>query len=157
VRRLRDARPDLALSSDFIVGFPGESQADFAATLDFVREMTFASAFSFKYSPRPGTPGADLPAQVPEELKIARLAALQELLEAQRQTFNASLVGRTLAVLFEKKGRHAGQIAGRSPYLQPVQVEAPEALIGQVLPVEITGVGPNSLFGRLSSEETQRL
>jgi tRNA-2-methylthio-N6-dimethylallyladenosine synthase len=154
VRRLRDACPDIALSSDFIVGFPGEREGDFAATLDFVREITFASAFSFKYSPRPGTPGADLPDQVPEAVKVARLAELQDLLEAQRQNFNASLVGRTLAVLFEKKGRHAGQIAGRSPYLQPVQVAASEALIGRVLPVAITGVGPNSLFGRLSSEET---
>ncbi|MGP8233496.1 MAG: tRNA (N6-isopentenyl adenosine(37)-C2)-methylthiotransferase MiaB [Methylovirgula sp.] len=157
VRRLRDACPDIALSSDFIVGFPGESDTDFGATLDFVRETTFASAFSFKYSPRPGTPGADLPDQVPEDVKIARLAELQDLLDAQRQAFNASLVGKTLAVLFEKKGRHAGQIAGRSPYLQPVQVEAPEAMIGQILPVEITGVRTNSLFGRLAAEETKRL
>ncbi|MDR3407523.1 MAG: tRNA (N6-isopentenyl adenosine(37)-C2)-methylthiotransferase MiaB [Methylovirgula sp.] len=157
IDRLRGACPDIALSSDFIVGFPGESEADFAATLDFIREITFASAFSFKYSPRPGTPGADLPDQVPEDVKIARLAALQELLDAQRQAFNAGLVGRTLAVLFEKKGRHAGQIAGRSPYLQPVQVDAPETMIGQVLPVEITGVATNSLFGRLAAEETKRL
>jgi tRNA-2-methylthio-N6-dimethylallyladenosine synthase len=157
IGRLRAACPDIALSSDFIVGFPGESDADFAATLDFIREITFASAFSFKYSPRPGTPGADLPDQVPEQVKIARLAELQELLDTQRQAFNASLVGKTLAVLFEKKGRHAGQIAGRSPYLQPVQVEAPETMIGQVLPVEITGVTTNSLFGRLAAEETKRL
>jgi len=157
VRRLRDACPDIALSSDFIVGFPGESDADFDATLDLVREITFASAFSFKYSPRPGTPGAEMADQVPDAVKVARLAVLQELLDAQRLAFHQSLVGRTLAVLFEKNGRHAGQIAGRSPYLQPVQVEAPEALIGQILPVEITGLASNSLFGRLVPEETQRL
>ena len=157
VRRLRDACPDIALSSDFIVGFPGESDADFAATLDLVQEVTVANAFSFIYSPRPGTPGAEMDEQVPEAVKVARLAALQELLDAQRLAFNRSLVGRTLAVLFEKKGRHVGQIAGRSPYLQPVQVEAPEALIGRILPVEITGLASNSLFGRLMPEETQRL
>ena len=152
IDRLRAACPDIALSSDFIVGFPGESDADFIATLDLIREIGFASAFSFKYSPRPGTPGADRPDQVPEEVKVARLAELQALLDAQRFAFHRSLVGKTLAVLFEKQGRRAGQIAGRSPYLQPVQVEAPAALIGQVLPVEITGLGTNSLYGRLSEE-----
>jgi tRNA-2-methylthio-N6-dimethylallyladenosine synthase len=157
VRRLRAARPDIALSSDFIVGFPGESDADFAATLDFIREINFASTFSFKYSPRPGTPGADMDAQVPEDVKAARLAELQDLVEAQRRAFNQSLVGRTLAVLFEKTGRHAGQVAGRSPYLQPVQVNASDAMIGRVAPVEITGVGPNSLFGRLIPEKAERL
>jgi tRNA-2-methylthio-N6-dimethylallyladenosine synthase len=157
IRRLRGACPDIALSSDFIVGFPGETDVDFAATLDLIREITFASAFSFKYSPRPGTPGADMPNQVPEDVKVARLAGLQALLDAQRLAFNRSLVGKTLAVLFEKKGRHPGQIAGRSPYLQAVQVEAPDALIGNILPVEITGLGTNSLFGRLAPEESQRL
>jgi tRNA-2-methylthio-N6-dimethylallyladenosine synthase len=152
VRRLRATCPEIALSSDFIVGFPGESEADFTATLDFVGEITFASAFSFKYSPRPGTPGADLPDQVPEDVKATRLAQLQDLLDAQRHAFNASLVGKTLAVLFEKKGRRAGQIAGRSPYLQPVQVEASETLIGRIVPVEITGLGTNSLFGRLKPD-----
>jgi tRNA-2-methylthio-N6-dimethylallyladenosine synthase len=157
VRRLRAARPDIALSSDFIVGFPGESDADFAATLDFIREIGFASTFFFKYSPRPGTPGADMNDQVPEDVKAARLVELQDLVEAQRRTFNQSLVGKTLAVLFEKTGRHAGQIAGRSPYLQPVQVDASDTMIGRVAPVEITGVGPNSLFGHLIPKEAERL
>ncbi|HLH12767.1 MAG TPA: MiaB/RimO family radical SAM methylthiotransferase, partial [Methylovirgula sp.] len=153
IARLRAARPDIALSSDFIVGFPGESEADFEATLDLVRRIGFASAFSFKYSPRPGTPGAEMPDQVEEKVKRARLAQLQALLEEQRQAFNNSMIGKTFSVLFEKKGRHPDQIAGRSPYLQSVQVTAPDGLIGAVLPVEIVAAGSNSLFGRLCAAE----
>ena len=149
VERIRRARPDIALSSDFIVGFPGETEADFVATLELAKEVGFASTFFFKYSSRPGTPGADLADQVPEELKSERLARLQDVVEAQRRAFNAALVGRTVDVLFEKPGRHAGQIAGKSPYLQPVQVDGSEALIGQVVPVEIIECSTNSLFGRL--------
>ncbi len=152
VARIRAARPDLALSSDFIVGFPGESEADFEATLDLIRRIEFAAAFSFKYSPRPGTPAAESPDQVEEAAKRERLARLQDLVEAQRQAFNRSMVGRTVEVLFEKKGRHAGQIAGKTPYLQTVQITAPEHLIGEILAVEITGVGANSLFGRRKVE-----
>lgn len=153
---IRRARPDIALSSDFIVGFPGETEEDFAATLDLVERVGFASAFSFKYSPRPGTPGADLPAQVPDEVKSARLALLQEVLERQTQAFNQAAIGRTIDVLFEKRGRHPGQIAGKSPYLQAVQVEGEAAMIGQILPVEITGLGAHSLFGRLATDRARR-
>ena len=149
VARIRAARPDIALSSDFIVGFPGETERDFEDTLDLIRTIGFASAFSFKYSPRPGTPGADMADQVAEPIKAERLARLQVLLEAQRQDFNRATIGRTFDVLFEKKGRHPGQIAGKSPWLQAVQVDGPEALIGAARLVEITAVGPNSLFGRL--------
>jgi tRNA-2-methylthio-N6-dimethylallyladenosine synthase len=153
VTKLRFARPDIALSSDFIVGFPGETEADFEASLDLVREVGFASAFSFKYSPRPGTPGADFPDQVDAKIKRERLARLQDLLETQHQAFNRTMIGKTLAVLFEKKGRHPGQIVGRSPYLQAVQVMAPEHLLGALAPVEIVAASANSLFGRLAGFE----
>jgi len=149
VASIRAARPDIALSSDFITGFPGETDADFEATLALVEEVGFASAFSFKYSPRPGTPGADRPDQVPEDVKALRLARLQAVLEDQRQAFNRATIGRVLPVLFEKPGRHEGQIAGKSPYLQAVHVEGPNLLIGRVVPVEILEAGPNSLHGRL--------
>jgi tRNA-2-methylthio-N6-dimethylallyladenosine synthase len=147
--KIRRARPDVALSSDFIVGFPGETEADFEATLDLISEVTFASSFSFKYSPRPGTPGAELSEQVDETVKSERLHRLQALLEQQRQRFNADMVGRVTPVLFEKPGRHEGQAAGKSPYLQPVQADGGAELIGRELPVEIVRCGSNSLFGRL--------
>jgi tRNA-2-methylthio-N6-dimethylallyladenosine synthase len=153
VAAIRAARPDIALSSDFIVGFPGESEADFQATLDLVDEIDFASAFTFKYSARPGTPGADLPDQIDEEVKKARLARLQTVVETRRQAFNHCMIGRTFGVLFEKRGRHPGQIAGKSPYLQPVQVEGPDVLIGSIAEVKIVGVGPNSLFGELQNHK----
>ncbi|MCW2274160.1 tRNA-2-methylthio-N6-dimethylallyladenosine synthase [Rhodoblastus acidophilus] len=149
IEKIRRARPDLALSSDFIVGFPGEADADFKATLDLISEVGFASSFSFKYSPRPGTPGADLPDQVDEAVKTERLYRLQDLVERQRQQFNASLVGQVTPVLFEKPGRHNGQVAGKSPYLQPVQIDGSAELIGRQVPVEIVRCGSNSLFGRL--------
>jgi tRNA-2-methylthio-N6-dimethylallyladenosine synthase len=150
VARLRHARPDIALSSDFIVGFPGETDADFEATLALIREANFASTFSFKYSPRPGTPGAGRDDQIDEEVKSARLHMLQELVESQRSAFNAATVGKRFGVLFEKPGRHAGQIAGKSPFLQAVHVDGPAALIGAVREVEILAAGPNSLAGRLT-------
>ena len=150
VGKLRAARPDLALSSDFIVGFPGESDADFAATLALVREVGYAQAFSFKYSPRPGTPAAALPNQVPDPVKSERLARLQELIGRQQDAFNAATVGRVLPVLFEKPGRHAGQLVGRSPWLQPVHAQAPPHLTGRVLPVRIERAMPNSLAGALA-------
>ncbi len=153
VERLRQARPDLALSSDFIVGFPDESDADFRATLDLVREVGFAQAFSFKYSPRPGTPAATAPDQVPEPVKADRLVRLQALLAEQQRAFNEGCVGSTLPVLFEKPGRHAGQLVGRSPYLQSVHAEAPAALLGEIVPVRIRGAQPNSLAGELVPEE----
>jgi tRNA-2-methylthio-N6-dimethylallyladenosine synthase len=150
VERLRAARPDLALSTDLIVGFPGESEADFRATLDFVAEIGFAQAFSFKYSPRPGTPAAAAADQVPEATKVERLAELQTLLGAQQRRFNRDCVGKTLPVLFEKPGRHPGQIVGRSPYLQSVHVSADSSLIGRTAPVRILNAGPNSLGGALA-------
>jgi tRNA-2-methylthio-N6-dimethylallyladenosine synthase len=145
---IRAACPDIALSSDFIVGFPGESEADFEATLALISAVGYAGAFSFKYSRRPGTPGAERPDQIDEVVKERRLALLQALLEEQRQAFNATMVGKTVDVLIEKRGRHSGQIAGRSPYLQAVHLDAPEALIGEVVPVEILAAGSNSLLGR---------
>jgi tRNA-2-methylthio-N6-dimethylallyladenosine synthase len=147
VERARAARPDIALSSDFIVGFPGESDADFEDTMRLVADVGFVSAFSFKYSPRPGTPAADMHAQVPEAAKAERLARLQDLLEGQRQAFNAGTVGRTLDVLLEKPGRHPGQLAGKSPYLQPVLIEHGPHRVGEVVPVRIDRAGSNSLFG----------
>lgn len=152
VDRIRAARPDIALSSDFIVGFPGETERDFDSTLALVREVGFASTFYFKYSPRPGTPGAERKDQIPEEVKTERLARLGAELEAQRHAFNHAMVGRTTEVLFEKPGRHPGQIAGKSPYLQPVQVNGPESMIGRTAAVEIVECGSNSLFGRLTSD-----
>jgi tRNA-2-methylthio-N6-dimethylallyladenosine synthase len=149
IARVRAARTDIALSSDFIVGFPGETEDDFAASLDLIEEAKFAQAFSFKYSPRPGTPAAEMNEQIPEAVKIERLARLQTALERHRQAFNAALLGRTLDVLFEKPGRLPGQIAGRSPYLQPVQVMAPARRIGTVARVKITALSTNSLFGEL--------
>ena len=148
IDKVRAARPDVALSSDFIVGFPGESEADFEATLALVRTVGYASAFSFKYSRRPGTPGAERYDQVEEAVKEERLARLQALLEEQRQAFNAASIGRVVDVLIEKKGRHAGQIAGRTPYLQAIHLDGAEELIGQIVPVEIVAAGPNSLSGR---------
>ncbi|HEY1711049.1 MAG TPA: tRNA (N6-isopentenyl adenosine(37)-C2)-methylthiotransferase MiaB [Rhizomicrobium sp.] len=149
VEHIRAARPDLALSSDFIVGFPGESDKDFEATLALVREVEYAQAFSFKYSPRPGTPAAAARKQIPEDVKDARLQALQALLSAQQSAFNASCEGRTFSVLFEKPGRKAGQAVGRSPYLQPVHVEGATNLIGEIRDVKIEAVLPNSLKGVL--------
>jgi tRNA-2-methylthio-N6-dimethylallyladenosine synthase len=149
IERVRQARPDIALSSDFIVGFPGETDADFAATLRMIDEVRFATSFSFKYSPRPGTPAAELEDQVPEPVKAERLAQLQERLEADRQAFNRGTIGRTLDVLLEKPGRHPGQMTGRSPYLQTVQIEAGPYAAGDIVPVRITGTSTNSLFGEL--------
>ncbi len=149
VGRIRRARPDIALSSDFIVGFPGETEADFRATLELIAAVGFASSYSFKYSPRPGTPGAALE-QVDETVKRDRLLRLQAVLEAQRQAFNRALVGRTVDVLFDKRGRHPGQIGGRTPTLQAVHVLGDAALIGSVRPVLVTAAGPNSLSGRLA-------
>jgi tRNA-2-methylthio-N6-dimethylallyladenosine synthase len=150
VERLRRRRDDLALSSDFIVGFPGESDADFAATMHLVAEIGYAQAYSFKYSARPGTPAAAMPDQVPEDVKAERLDRLQALLRQQQEAFNRAVVGRTLPVLFERAGRHAGQLIGRSPYLQAVHADAAETRIGHVAEVVIEDVRTNSLAGRLA-------
>ena len=153
VERLRATRSDLALSSDFIVGFPGETAADFAATMALVDEIGFASAFSFKYSPRPGTPAASGLDPVREAEKAERLTVLQARLEAQRREFANTCVGRVLPVLLEKPGRHAGQLLGRSPYLQPVHIEAATARIGDEVSARIAAAGPNSLAGELAVAE----
>jgi tRNA-2-methylthio-N6-dimethylallyladenosine synthase len=151
VERIRAVRPDIALSGDFIVGFPGETEKDFEATLALVREARYASAFSFKYSRRPGTPAAAMPGQVPTEVKDERLARLQALLAEQQEAFNAACAGRVLPVLFEKPGRHDGQVVGRSPYLQAVHIEASQGLIGQIRPVAILEAGRASLGGALAT------
>jgi tRNA-2-methylthio-N6-dimethylallyladenosine synthase len=150
IARVRDARPDIALSSDFIVGFPGETDEDFGATLDLVDQAGFAQAYSFKYSPRPGTPAAEMD-QVDENVKAERLARLQARLDLHQEKFNADCVGREFEVLFEKRGRLAGQLVGRSPYLQPVQVVAPAEMIGNVARVRVIEAGSNSLFADLVS------
>ena len=151
IERFRDARSDLAVSSDFIVGFPGETDQDFEDTMQLVRDVTFAQAFSFKYSPRPGTPGADMKNQVPEDVKSQRLTALQALLNEQATHFHGSMVGQELDILFEKPGRNPGQLIGRSPYLQPVFVDAPDDMLGQMGRVLITTKSTNSLGGELIS------
>lgn len=153
IDQLRAARPDIALSSDFIVGFPGESDADFAATLALIRDVGFAQAYSFKYSARPGTPAAQMTDQVSEDVKSARLQILQDLLDGQRRAFNQSCAGRVLPVLFERPGRYPGQLVGRSPYLQGVHAEIPARYQGMVLPVRITGIDTNSLAGEVESAE----
>src|SRR5215510_14818974 len=150
IARVRAAQPAIAFSSDFIVGFPGETEEDFCATLSLVDEIGFAGAFSFKYSARPGTPAAEMTDQIPDEIKAERLARLQHAIDRHQADFNARCRGRTFDVLFEKRGRHSGQIVGRSPYLQAVQVMADAALIGDVEPVTITEVSANSLFGALA-------
>ena len=155
IERVRAARPDIAISGDFIVGFPGETEADFEATLEIVRATNYAQAFSFIYSKRPGTPGAALGAQVDREVASERLQRLQALLGEQQSAFNASQVGRVLPTLFEKPGREGGQLAGRSPYLQAVHVAAPASLIGEIAQVEIVGATRNSLTGRLARGGTE--
>ncbi len=157
IARLRDARPDMAFTSDFIVGSPGETEEDFRATLAIVDEVGYAGAFSFKYSPRPGTPAAERDDQVDEAVKVERLARLQAEINRHQAAFNARCIGRTFDVLFEKPGRLPGQLVGRSPYLQPVQVMAPPSLIGKVVAVAITATGTNSLFGAREQTSVARI
>jgi tRNA-2-methylthio-N6-dimethylallyladenosine synthase len=149
VARVRRARRDIAFSSDFIVGFPGETEADFEATLALVDAVGFASAYAFKYSARPGTPAAEAGDQVAEAVKEARLARLLKVIERQRAAFNRATVGQRFEVIFDKPGRHPGQLVGRSPYMQGVHAEAPPECVGRLTRVEIVDVGPNSLRGRL--------
>ncbi len=152
VEKLRQVRPDIAFSSDFITGHPGETDADFAQTMQLVRETGFALAYSFNYSPRPGTPAAALP-QVPQAVKDARLYELQAELRRQQDAFNAATVGLTTPVLFTGAGRYEGQIAGRSLWLQPVVVPHETTLTGQIHPVQITSTNTNSIAGVLSTKE----
>ena len=151
VERLRAARPDMAFTSDFIIGHPGETDVDFAATMALVRETGFALAYSFNYSPRPGTPAAALP-QVEQAVKDARLHELQAELRRQQDVFNAATVGLTTPVLFTGAGRYPGQVAGRSVYNQPVVAAASAPLTGEIHDVTITRANPNSLIGSLAQE-----
>jgi tRNA-2-methylthio-N6-dimethylallyladenosine synthase len=156
IARMRGARSDIGFSSDFIVGFPGETEDDFEETLSLIDTVGYAGAFSFKYSPRPGTPAADLPDQIPEEVKSQRLYHLQARIDRHRAAFNAKCQGESFEVLFEKPGRHPGQIVGRSPYLQPVQVMAPADMIGEIATVTVTQASANSLFGELTGATADR-
>jgi tRNA-2-methylthio-N6-dimethylallyladenosine synthase len=150
IEKIRGGRPDMAISGDFIVGFPGERDSDFEATLALVREVNYATAFTFKYSRRPGTPASAMPGQVDEAVKDERLARLNALLDEQARAFNASQVGKVLPVLFERPGRHPGQLIGRSPYLQAVHATAPDRMIGQIVQVRIESSARMSLGGVLA-------
>lgn len=150
VERFRKVREDIAFSSDFIVGFPGETEEDFSATLALVRQISYAGAYSFKYSPRPGTPAADMQETVTTTLMDERLARLQELIDSQQAAFNAAAIGKTVDVLFERAARNPGQIVGRTAYLQPAHVMASPDIIGQVLPVTIDSLERYSLIGALA-------
>jgi tRNA-2-methylthio-N6-dimethylallyladenosine synthase len=141
----------LALSSDFIVGFPGETDDDFEATMRLIKDVGFVQAYSFKFSCRPGTPAAAMETQIPEDLKEGRLASLQELLKDRQQAFNEGCVGQVLPVLLERRGRHPGQMVGRSPYMQPVHVDAPRSLFGTIVNLRIEAGSANSLAGILST------
>ena len=158
IRKVREARPDIAIASDFIVGFPGESDADFEATMQLVRDVDYAIAYSFKYSARPGTPAAEMFGQVPEEVKDARLQQLQQLLREQQTAFNHSKIGQTVPVLITGKGRNPGQAHGRSPWLQAVHFELPHDhamtiadLVGTIVDVRVIDASLNSLSGELVS------
>jgi len=149
IARLRASRSDLALTSDFIVGFPGESEDDFRATLSLAEEVCYATAYTFMYSPRPGTPAAALENQVAPDAQAERLQRLQAVITRQWHAFNASFAGGTVEVLLEKPGKLTGQLVGRTPYLQAVQVMAPRSLIGSLVTVAITDIGTNTLFGAI--------
>jgi tRNA-2-methylthio-N6-dimethylallyladenosine synthase len=153
IARLRASRADLAFTTDFIVGFPGETEDDFRATLALVEEIGFATAYSFTYSPRPGTPAAEMGDQVPPGEQAERLQRLQAVITRQWRAFNAQSLGRTVEVLLEKPGKLPGQLVGRTPYLQAVQVMAPRAMIGSLVQVTITEIGTNTLFGALAQEQ----
>ncbi len=149
IEKIRDIRPDTAISGDFIVGFPGETEDDFNDTMDIIKKVRYAHAYSFKYSPRPGTPAASMDLQIDEETKKERLFKLQELITSSMKTFNESFLGRTLEILVEKQGSEEDQISGRSPYLQSVHMEGHNSLIGELLNVDILKIRENSLFGTI--------
>ena len=153
IARLRASRADLAFTSDFIVGFPGETEDDFRSTLTLVEEVGFSTAYSFIYSPRPGTPAAEMDAQIPQVEQAERLQQLQAVITRQWRAFNTQFAGRTVEVLLEKPGKLPGQLVGRTPYLQAVQVMAPRAMIGSLVPVTVTEIGTNTLFGALVTEQ----
>jgi tRNA-2-methylthio-N6-dimethylallyladenosine synthase len=149
--RVRAARPDIAISGDYIVGFPGETDADFEATLEIVRRIGHSMAFSFKYSPRPGTPAATMPDQVAPQVMDERLQRLQTLIVEQQLAFNQRTVGTRTSVLLERPGRHPGQLIGKSPWLQSIVVD--EGTVGELLDVDIVAAGPNSLTGVLTRKQ----
>ncbi|MGB3626739.1 MAG: radical SAM protein, partial [Henriciella sp.] len=151
MHKMRDARPDMALASDFIVGFPGESDQDFEDTMSLVREVGYAIAYSFKYSPRPGTPAADMFGHVPDEVATERLHRLQALLWEQQRAFNASKIGQTIPVLVTGKGRMDGQMHGRSPWQQAIHFDAPATTLGQIVDVKVVGATLNSLAGEYAA------
>jgi len=153
--RLREARPDIGLSSDFIVGFPGETDADFDDTLKLVKDIEFVQAYSFKYSPRPGTPAALMEDQVPDEVKNRRLSELQALLNAQQLAFNRVCVGRVMPVLLDRRSREPGQLVGRSPYMQAVHMDAPDDRLGTIQPIRINAAHANSLTGYSAVDGTE--
>ena len=153
IQRVRRVRADIAVSGDFIVGFPGESEADFVATLALVEQVGHASAYSFKYSPRPGTPAANMADQIAPEVMAERLQRLQALINAQQAAFNAASVGRRTDILLERKGKLAGQLIGKSPWLQSVHVISPDAKIGDMINVDLVSAGPNSLEGAVVQKE----
>jgi len=152
--KFRQSRPDMVFTSDFIVGFPGETNQDFEDTLSLVQDVGYAAAYSFAYSKRPGTPAAALENQILEEVKKERLARLQDLLQESQKAFNQSCIGRVLPVLFERNGRVPGQLLGRSPYLQSVHALGTSRLMGQIIPVKITGATLSSLSGEIVLEDS---
>ena len=153
ISKLRAARPDLVFSSDFIVGFPGETDQDFEDTMNLVRNVGFASAYSFKYSARPGTPATNMKGLIHEKVKSERLTRLQTLIFEQQQNYNSSMVGQTIPILFEKVGNISGQIHGRSAYYQATHVNAPSRLVGEIVDVKITHATMNSLTGEVVTAE----
>ena len=149
LEKMREVRPDIALSGDFIVGFPGESDQDFEETLQIVRDANYSQAFSFKYSPRPGTPAAGMDDQIAPEVMDERLQRLQALLNEQQYAFNQQTVGRTTDILLERKGKLDGQLIGKTPWLQSAHIISPDLEIGDLVEIEITQAGPNSLTGQI--------
>jgi tRNA-2-methylthio-N6-dimethylallyladenosine synthase len=156
IEKLRERRPDIALSSDFIVGFPGETDLEFAATMRLIETVGFAQAYSFKYSPRPGTPAAAAENQVPEAVKTERLRELQALIARQQMAFNRSKLGHAMPVLLDREGKLEGQLIGKSPYMQSVHVRDAEAYAGRIVEVTVTGAYRNSLAGEIVTNETRR-
>ncbi|MEO0441821.1 MAG: radical SAM protein, partial [Pseudomonadota bacterium] len=150
LRRIRDVRPDIAISGDFIVGFPGETDEDFEKTMELVAEANYAQAYSFKYSPRPGTPAAVMDNHIAPEVMNERLQRLQALLNEQQHDFNRQTVGRTTSILLERHGKLEGQLVGKTPWLQSVHVIAPGLAMGDMIDVEIESAGPNSLQGQIT-------
>ena len=149
VDKLRAARPDIAISSDFIVGFPGETDADFEQTMNIVRKVDYAQSYSFKYSPRPGTPASLMKNQISEQVKTERLTALQALLLERQKAFNLKDVGKVMSVLLTEKGKQDGQLNGYSPYLQNVHVSLPDSSLGQIVNLKITKATASSLSGEV--------